>query len=244
MKILKVLKSPGKYIKVALERVRNRWRSCVYRGEKVVCEICDWKGEFFFKGKCPNCNALPRTRLIPFALRYFNLVETNNKILHVAPNDNEFNYVKKAFSPIQVYDRLNIRPVKNINIIKDLTDTGLPAESYDLQIIWHVLEHISEDKKAISELYRLLKSGGKLLVSVPIYPEGNTKTFEDKTLPYAEYEKVHGHYDHCRSCGLDYYKRFQEIGFEVQTLQIKDFDKERIDKYGLRKDHVVWCFKK
>lgn len=244
MKIIRVIKSPKKYALVIQECLKNKWKVIVHKGNKVHCVICDWKGKSFFGGKCPKCGSLPRTRLIPYAINYFRLVKPNLKILHVAPNENELNYLKKKFNPITQYDRLNIRPIKHINVVRDLTSTGLPSNSYDFQIIWHVLEHIPEDQKAIEELYRLLKPGGKLLVSVPIYPKGNKHTFEDKSIPYKDFHSVHGHYDHCRSCGLDYYKRFEEVGFHTDTLMVKNLSEDDIEYYGLSSDHTVWCFEK
>jgi SAM-dependent methyltransferase len=179
---------------------------------------------------------------MPYALSYFNLEKNDPKILHIAPNKNEFFYIKNRITPLSNYDRLNIRDVKYINIVQDLTQTNLESNQYDIAIAWHVLEHIPEDIKAISEVHRLLKPGGCFLVSVPIYPVGNLKTYEDIELPYEEFEKIHGHYDHCRSCGLDYYKRFEALGFKTQTLKVKNLRTNKIDLLGLSGNHVVWCF--
>ena len=121
---------------------------------------------------------------------------------------------------------------------------SLEDNIYDLAIAWHVFEHIPADKKAISEIYRLLKPNGKFLISVPIYPVGSKVTYEDSTIEYENFEEVHGHYDHCRSCGLDYYLRFETVGFNTNTLHVKDLDKSQINYFGLKEDHVVWCFTK
>ena len=244
MKLFNIIKHRGPYYSALLKRVLNLYRSIFYRGDQVLCEICGWEGQRFFDGICPKCNALPRTRLIPFALRYFDLIKPHLNILHVAPNIHEYHFVEKTFSLPSIYDRLNIREIPHINIVQDLTHTDLKSEQYDLAIAWHVLEHIPEDKKAIQEVYRLLKPGGHFLVSVPIYPVGNLKTFEDLTIAYKDYGKVHGHHDHCRSCGLDYYKRFEAVGFNAQTLEVKRLNQDEIVKFGLRTDHVVWCFAK
>ena len=179
MNLIKVIKNPKPYFFVALNRTTNFFRTYFYRGNNVLCEICGWKGRVFFNGKCPKCNSLPRTRLIPFSLGYFDLVKSNISVLHIAPNVNEYNYVKKRFPQLSRYDRLNIRNVKHINLVKDITKTNIEDQTYNLIISWHVFEHIPDDLKAIFEVYRLLKPEGKLLISVPIYPVGNLKTFED-----------------------------------------------------------------
>lgn len=237
-----LIKNPKPYAIAASEKIKSKFRVYFSKGNKVHCEICDWHGTDFFKGKCPKCNSLPRTRLIPFSLRYFNLVKSNLNILHIAPNLNEYNYVKNTFQNINQYDRLNIRAVAHINLEQDITKNDIADNTYDLVIVWHVLEHIVDDKKAASEIYRILRPKGKLLMSVPIYPKGNMVTYEDPTIPYIDYMKVHGHPDHCRSCGMDYYERFENVGFSTELLN--KYKTEDIKKFGLSKDHVVWCFKK
>lgn len=242
MNLINLIKTPKPYAIALIERAKRRLRTNMCKGNAVHCEICLWNGTQFFNGKCPKCNSLPRTRLVPFSLRYFNLVAPDLKILHIAPNLNEYNYILRTFENLKQYDRLNIRNVSHINLVQDITKTTLVSNSYDLAIVWHVLEHIVEDRKAAAEIHRILKPNGKLLMSVPIYPVGNSKTYEDPTIPYEDFEKIHGHDDHCRSCGTDYYERFEEVGFSTEVLNT--YSDEDKSKFGLSKNHVVWCFKK
>lgn len=242
MNFSKLLKNPRPYAIAAFEKAKREFHTHFSKGNNVKCEICFWNGSQFFNGKCPKCNSLPRTRLIPFSLAHFGLIKENQKILHIAPNLNEYNYVKNTFENLKIYDRLNIRSVPHINLVQDITKTDIADHTYDLIIVWHVLEHIVEDRKAASEIYRILKPKGNLLMSVPIYPVGNLITYEDAAIKYEDYEKVHGHDDHCRSCGMDYYERFEEVGFSTQIL--KKYTTEDLKKYGLSKNHVVWCFSK
>ena len=44
----------------------------------------------------------------------------------------------------------------------------LKNNSFNLIFCNHVLEHITDHEKAISELYRILKKGGILIAQVPI----------------------------------------------------------------------------
>jgi predicted SAM-dependent methyltransferase len=244
MNVTKILKNPKPYVLLGIKRLKNSFLQYYYKGENVCCVICNWKGKRFLDDTCPKCSSVSRTRLIPFALRNFALVGDNLKLLHIAPNRNEYDYVKKNFKHLKGYDRLDIKQRKHTNIQRSMTKTGLDSNSYDLVIIWHVFEHIKEDIKAISEMYRVLKSQGSLLVSVPIYPLGNAITYEDSNIAHADYSKIHGHHDHCRSCGLDYYKRFEALGFKTQTLEVKTLNSKDIVRFGLRTDHVVWCFTK
>lgn len=244
MKVIKIIKNPKAYTNVAFVKFRNHFRTVFYKGDNVYCQICNWKGRFFFNHKCPKCKSQERTRLVAYSLEYFNLIQSNLKILHIAPNINEFNFVNHTFKNILVYDRLDIKKRKQINIVDDISSPKHVDITYDLIIVWHVFEHIKNDLEAIAVLYKLLNSKGKLLVSVPIYPNQNKTTFEDDNIGQKDYHKIHGHYDHCRSCGLDYYLRFEKRGFKTETLTVKSIKENDINYYGLKKDHVVWCFKK
>ena len=72
----------------------------------------------------------------------------------------------------------------------------------------------------------------------------NTTTYEDKNIPRSSYEKVHGHPDHYRSCGLDYWQRFLNNGLtSVLSLKTSDIEKGKRLSYGLSENHIAWLFK-
>lgn len=90
---------------------------------------------------------------------------------------------------------------------------------------------------------RILKPNGLLLISVPIYPRNNPTTFENSEIEKKDYLNVHGHDDHCRSCGFDYFERFEQMGFKTETLIVNNLDEKTIKKFGLSKNHRSWLFK-
>jgi SAM-dependent methyltransferase len=241
---IKIIKSSKIYYSRSVNKLTNIYRAFYFSGRAVHCSICSWNGSMFFDDKCPKCNSVPRTRLVPFSLQHFKLITKELNVLHIAPNVNEYNYIRNNFYDLKCYDRLDIKQRKHTNIRQNIINTDLISETYDLAIAWHVFEHIVQDIEAVKEIYRLLKPKGQLLVSVPIYPIENAITFEDEKIDYKDYLKFHGHYDHCRSCGLDYYKRFEKVGFKTQTLSVSTIVSDDIARFGLQKDHVVWCFSK
>lgn len=50
------------------------------------------------------------------------------------------------------------------------TDLPFNNEQFDLVLHCEVLEHIEDDRKVLSELFRVLQSGGRLIISVPVPP--------------------------------------------------------------------------
>lgn len=70
-------------------------------------------------------------------------------------------------------DRLTRRlgAVKNLTLKQgSATEIPFPDATYDLVTHIEVLEHIEDDKKVVSELWRVLKPGGRLILSVPQPP--------------------------------------------------------------------------
>ena len=56
----------------------------------------------------------------------------------------------------------------------------LPNNSFDVITMWHVLEHIDDLKFQISELYRLLKPSGRLIIALPNYQSFDCQYYKDK----------------------------------------------------------------
>jgi predicted SAM-dependent methyltransferase len=115
----------------------------------------------------------------------------------------------------------------------DITNIQYPDNSFDIIICSHVLEHVSEDRKAISELRRVLKSDGWLTLMVPITVE---KTFEDPSVTdSAERERLFGQHDHVRKYGPDIHKRLEECGFVTKVYHLCDlFNDKEILRLGLK----------
>ena len=72
-----------------------------------------------------------------------------------------------------VEERFEIRTFDiNTNGLKDVPNVWIHDNSYDVVICSEVLEHVEDPEIALKELVRVLKTGGKLAVSVPrFFPE-------------------------------------------------------------------------
>ena len=124
----------------------------------------------------------------------------------------------------------------------DITNIQYPENSLDAIICNHVLEHIPDDRKAMEELYRVLKPGGWAILQVP-FSKILKKTFEDATVTTSQdREQIFGQTDHVRIYGKDYTSRLKQAGFEVEEYKWTE-DKELINPdnyFGLNEDEVVF----
>jgi ubiquinone/menaquinone biosynthesis C-methylase UbiE len=112
----------------------------------------------------------------------------------------------------------------------DLTNIDRESNYFDLIICNHVLEHILDDRKAMRELFRVLKPGGKAILQVPLSMTLN-ETFEDFSITDpAERICIFGQRDHCRIYGQDYGQRLEEAGFSFRPVKILS---SMYCKYGL-----------
>lgn len=54
-------------------------------------------------------------------------------------------------------------------VLGDITDLPFASARFDLVVACDVVEHVTDDRRACDELSRVLKPGGRLLVSVPLH---------------------------------------------------------------------------
>jgi SAM-dependent methyltransferase len=116
-------------------------------------------------------------------------------------------------------------------------------QQFDLVIANHVLEHIPDDRKAMRELFRVLKNGGRAILQVP-YSTTITSSIEDPAVTDpAERSKVFGQHDHVRIYALgDYVTRLSDTGFVVDVMSSRDL--AIYHKHALQLDEVFFRIEK
>jgi len=113
----------------------------------------------------------------------------------------------------------------------DITDLKLQDDRFSLVWCSHVLEHIENDRKAMSELFRVLRPSGLAVIQVPVY---GTETYEDFRIQSPEERLKHfKQKDHVRLYGLDIESRLIDVGFKVDVLWVSDMPAKVVTKYGL-----------
>jgi len=167
----------------------------------------------------------------------------NIRLLHIAPEKN-LQKMLKSFSHIE-YISGDLNPLLNCDFRLDITDMNFEDSYFDFVICNHVLEHIQDVRKAMSELFRVLKPGGKAILQVHI-SKYNKKTSEDFSIILPEErEKYFGQKDHVRLCGKDYKKRLEDVGFKLNLYDIKnDLSIQDIKKYGINEEEILYIGKK
>ena len=123
----------------------------------------------------------------------------------------------------------------------DITEIQYPDNYFDFILCTHVLEHISEDRKAMRELFRVLKPGGFGILQVPIDLRLNT-TYEDASIT-APQERIaaFGQFDHVRIYGKDYKDRLTESGFNVDVNKfVKELSEENQKRLGLPVEKALY----
>ena len=109
----------------------------------------------------------------------------------------------------------------------------------------HVLEHVDDDLKVMSEFYRILKPKGWGIFQVPIDIKLN-KTFEDSTITTPkEREKFFGQSDHVRQYGLDFGIRLKSVGFKVtEDNFIDELSADSVKRYALPPGELIYFCEK
>ena len=159
-----IRKIPRKYL-IKFSFLFAKFFSILLIGNNVSCPIC---GKHFKKflsygigahyrknALCPKCLSLERHRLIWLFLKNkTNFFKKNLKVLHIAPEQCFY----KNFKALKNIDYVTADLESPLADIKtDIQNMPFENNCFDVIICNHVLEHVENDFKAMSELYRILK---------------------------------------------------------------------------------------
>lgn len=127
----------------------------------------------------------------------------------------------------------------------DICDLPFDSDTYDIIFCNHVLEHIPDDRKAMQELYRVLKPGGMAILQIP-QDLKRENTFEDNSITdRRERAEIFGQYDHVRIYGRDYFDKLRTIGFTVKEVDYtRTLEAQEVDRFRLAPGEILpVCFK-
>jgi predicted SAM-dependent methyltransferase len=182
---------------------------------------------------CPKCGSLSRTRRLWDLLK--NKIQ-DKTVLHFSPSlsiktriesiDN-IKYVTSDYEG-------EFEATKKLNI----ESTNEPNEIYDLVICYHILEHIENDIKAMKELHRIIKIGGKCIIQTP-FKEG--KIYENDEIKTEEERLIHfGQKDHLRIYSVEgLIDRLESVGFHTKLKAYKTIENNNYYGYKINEKIII-----
>jgi SAM-dependent methyltransferase len=192
-------------------------------------------------GACPRCTSSARTRLLWLYLRGERpeIFTRPDSLLHIAPDW----ALESRFRKEPHLRYLSGDPYEPEGMIRlDLTNLALPDESFDNVICVHVLMHIPNDRRAMREMFRVLRPGGVALVMVPIDDARETTAEEPWVIDPKIRNEVYGEWDFVRVYARDFIDRMRGAGFDVTVVHAAEsFDEPTRLKYGIWNDRIFIC---
>jgi len=237
-------------LRSVLRGVLRTARKAQYFGLNRKCPICDTQLRKFLpfgnpprpNARCPVCGSLERHRLMWLFLQEQTPLfdGSSRRLLHFAP----WPSLRKRFEEVTLLQYLTADLSHGQAMLQmDITDIYFADDTFDVIVCSHVLEHVLDDKKALSELFRVLKPGGWAVLQVPVVGE---VTFENPAITSpAERERLFGQHDHVRLYGRDFRDRLEAAGFSVKVVPFaRQIGHQKVAYFALDNDECIyWCKK-
>jgi len=234
-----------------LRQAYLRLTSFLYIGNRFICPCCNGHfGKLRSFGierrpnaQCPRCGSLERHRLLWLYLKNrTGLFRDNLRLLHFAPEP----VFEKAFRAMPNLHYFGVDLDSPLAATKvDVMDIQYEDDTFDAILCGHVLEHVTDDRKAMRELFRVLKPGGWAIPHSPM-DTNRAQTFEDASIVSPEArERAFGQRDHVRMYGRDYKGRLEEAGFTVSVHRYLDeLGAQVVKQHGLPEGQdIYFCTK-
>lgn len=226
----------------------------LYKGNKVECPVCERNfSKFLSYGSdvahrenvlCPYDLTLERHRLMWLYLKDHSNFFTAEKldVLHIAPEQ----CFHKRFKQQKNLNYLTgdlVSPIADMHF--DLHDIPLEDNRFDVVFCNHVMEHVDDALKCLSELYRVMKPGGWAIMQVP-QDFNREDTYEDPSITSPEEREKHfWQKDHVRLFGRDYPDWLRKAGFTVDEFDKEAaYSKEIRERYRLSEAEILYIARK
>jgi SAM-dependent methyltransferase len=185
---------------------------------------------------CPRCGEAERERFLFFLFEGHITLAKTARVLHTSPGP----FAQRALQKKYRYISSDYRGSPLMTRKEDLCNLRFADASLDAVISFHVLEHVIDDRLALSEIRRVLRPGGAAIICVPADLSLST-TIDDTSLSREDRVRRFGHPEHHRLYGLDFVDRLEAAGFEVT-----EFEPRRVvpalvyERLGLLESDRIW----
>lgn len=160
----------------------NRLTRRLHNRRVVTCNVCGWSGNRFDtiatigyvrrNARCHQCGSMERHRAMVEFLGHDGFLRPGMRLLDVG-----------GIKPFR--DVLEKRGIKYVSlslgdpamVCMDVQRMGFHDECFDFILDSHVLEYVADYAQAISELWRVLRTGGRMLLT-EAYVRGQAETIE------------------------------------------------------------------
>ncbi len=192
---------------------------------------------------CPDCYSMDRERLYAWYLKNNIKLAENQSMLDFAPSDSLSKWIKKNYSCRYVTADLFMESVDVKTDIEDMTI--FESNSFDFAICSHVMEHVSSDVKAMSELFRVLKPEGKAIIMTPILKNFDGVDEDPSCTDVAERWRRFGQDDHIRLYSQKVFtERLKQSGFDVEMITAGQIAQEEMIMFGIPQNSVLYIANK
>ena len=120
-----------------------------------------------------GCLSVERHRALAICANQEPLFE-GKELLHFAPEPGLTAFIRSK--GVKSYKTCDLFKA-DVDLRIDVCAIDLPDQSFDAVLCLHVLEHVADDRKAMSELRRILRPSGMAIIMVPM-EEGLDQTYE------------------------------------------------------------------
>ncbi|GGB14741.1 class I SAM-dependent methyltransferase [Puia dinghuensis] len=246
------------YYRVGYGRYKGRGYTCNYCGATYGRFVPEYPGSaiagaindnhviagFGENVYCPQCLSKNRERLVKAVIGKYVVLGEAARVLHFSPEKHLHRWLRgqTAVTSVDIAPRFYTSIDKQIRYA-DATQLSFGANSFELVIANHILEHIPDDAKAMREIHRVLAGGGVAILQVP-YSTTLATTIEDPGIDDPRRQAaLYGQRDHVRIYSFaDYVRRLETAGFKVRVLSPEDLAVFRGHAIQ-EKESVFLCYK-
>lgn len=187
--------------------------------------------------RCPVCHGADRTRMMMLYLETRTPIGRKPlRVLHVAPDFGLYLWLGRQ--PMVDYtgsdlDAGRYRHIRNMRSA-DLTALPFESDSFDIILCSHVLEHVPDDRAAMSELLRVLRPEGHALLLTPLALDGAGTDEDPSVADPEERNRRFGQWDHVRIYDRDdFLGRMRAAGFTTSLFRPFEEEPDRAESLRL-----------
>ncbi len=189
---------------------RDRW-----------CNVCRWTGSAFTgiahteSAMCPQCGSIARDRFLLWCFTQRSPKLRRARVIETSPRlGGEYRQYMQRWYSYRTSD-FDLSAHRG-DIQLDLQSIDLPDAAVDVILTPHVLEHVPDTAKALSELFRVIAPGGRMYLQIPIVYGATAAPIEPEF--HADNTPVFWNF------GWDLTDMVRAAGFTTSVLVTEEYD--------------------